>query len=127
MKEKFILELELRYRIVKNNDERYVNPKVLIGIYDSWDEAERKGNEIIRNVLSKHFEVRNDDYFERNYLFGRPNNLVTNCCYHKGRPQYFFHILKRPVYEDIEQFITTAINDYEAYKQWNRTRDEEDD
>lgn len=123
MKEKFILELELRYRVVKNYDDIYANPKVLIGIYDSWDEAARKGNEIIRNVLSKYFEVRNNDYFGGRCLFGHSNGLVTNCSYTRGKPQYFFSILKRPVYEDIEQLITTAINDYEAYKQWYREDD----
>ena len=124
MKKMFILELELRYRIVKNGSDRYVEPKALIGIYDSWEEAAKMGNEIIRNVLSKHFEVRRDDYFVKNYLFGRPNDLVTNCCYHRGKPQYFFHIHERRVYDDVEDFITTAISDYEAYTQWEREQDD---
>ena len=90
--EKFMLELELRYREVKNGDDHCRTPKIVIGIYDSWDEAAKIGNGIIADVLAKEFEVRADDKFIKNYLYGSPLNLVTNTCYSRGKPQYFFHI-----------------------------------
>lgn len=65
--EKFMLELELRYREVNNGDDHYRTPKIVIGIYDSWDEAEKEGNAVINNCLANHFIIR--DKFVKNYVF----------------------------------------------------------
>lgn len=123
--EKFMLELELRYREVRNGDECYRTPKIVIGIYDSWDEAAKIGNNIITDILAKEFEVRADDKFTRNYLYGSPLNLVTNTCYPRGKPQYFFNIKRLNITNDVKTFITDAIAKYEAYKEWNRNQDED--
>lgn len=122
--EKFMLELELRYREVKNGDDRYRTPKIIIGIYDSWDAAAKKGNDIIADVLAKEFEVRADDKFTRNYLYGSPLNLVTNTCYSRGKPEYFFRIERLNITNDVEAFVTAAIAKYEKYKEWVRNNNE---
>ena len=119
-----MLELELRYREVENNDDWPRCPKIVIGIYDSWDEAAKKGNDIITDVLAKEFEVRADDKFIRNYLYGSPQNLVTNTCYTRGKPQYFFHIKRLNITADVETFVTDSIAKYEAYKEWYRNQDD---
>lgn len=123
--EKFMLELELRYREVKNGDDHCRMPKIVIGIYDSWDEAAKVGNNIIADVLAKEFEVRADDKFIKNYLYGSPLNLVTNTCYSRGKPQYFFRIKTLNMTTDVETFVTDAIAKYEAYKEWYRNQDED--
>lgn len=122
--EKFILELELRYREVKNGDDRYRTPKIVIGIYDSWDKAAKIGNDIIADVLAKEFEVRADDKFMKNYLYGSPLNLVTNTCYSRGKPEYFFRIERLNITTNVEAFVTAAIDKYEKYKEWVRNNNE---
>ena len=122
--EKFMLELELRYREVVNNDDWPKCPKIVIGIYDSWDEAATIGNNIIADVLAKEFEVRADDKFIKSYLYGSPQNLVTNTCYTRGKPQYFFQIKRLNITDDVETFVTDAIAKYEVYKEWYRNQDD---
>lgn len=122
--EKFMLKLELRYHEVNNGDENYRTPNIVIGIYDSWDEAAKIGNNIIVEVLSKEFEVRADDKFIKNYLWGTSQNLVTNTCYPRGKPQYFFKIERLNISSDVETFVTDAITKYEAYKEWYKNQDD---
>ena len=123
--EKFMLELELRYREVRNGDDYPRCPKIVIGIYDSWDEAAKIGNNIIADVLAKEFEVRAGDKFIKNYLYGSPLNLVSNTCYSRGKPQYFFQIKRLNITNDVKAFVMDAIAKYEAYKEWYRNQDED--
>lgn len=120
--EKFMLELELRYREVKNDEDYYRTPKIVIGIYDSWDEAEKVGNGIIRDCLANYFSIR--DKFIKNYVFGAPNNLICNLG-SDGKPSVFFAIRKLKVTTDVETFVTDAIAKYEAYKEWDRKQNED--
>ena len=122
--EKFMLELELRYSEVKNGDDHYRMPKIVIGIYDSWDEAAKIGNEIIADVFAKEFEVRAGDRFIKNYLYGSSLNLVSNTCYTRGKPEYFFQIKRLNITTDVETFVTVAIAEYEKYKEWARNNNE---
>lgn len=50
--EKYMLDLELRYRKVVDDD-RYTTPQIVIGIYNTREEAEVKGNEIIEYFKDK--------------------------------------------------------------------------
>ena len=120
--EKFMLELELRYREVRNGDDSYRESKIVIGIYDSWDEAEKVGNGIIRDCLANHFIIR--DKFVKNYLWGTPNDLICNIK-SDGKPSVFFAIRKLNMSTDVETFVTDAIAKYEAYKEWRRNQDED--
>ena len=123
--EKFMLELELRYREVKNGEDHYRTPKIIIGIYDSWDEAATIGNNIIADVLAKEFEVRVGDKFVKNHLYGSPLNLVSNTCYSRGKPQYLFKIKRLNITNDVKTFVMDAIAKHEAYKEWYRNQDED--
>lgn len=119
--EKFMLELELRYHEVKNGDDHYREPKIVIGIYDSWDEAEKVGNAVIRDCLANHFTIR--DKFVKNYVYGIPNRLI--CSYGSdGKPSVFFKINTLEMSTDVETFVTDAIAKCEAYKEWYRNNDE---
>ena len=120
--EKFMLELELRYREVVNNEDWPKCPKIVIGIYDTWDEAEKVGNGIIRDCLANHFTIR--DKFVKNYVYGMPINLICN---HgsDGKPSVFFAIRKLNMTTDVETFVTDAIAKYKAYKKWWRNQDED--
>ena len=120
--EKFMLQLELRYREVKNGDDYYRTPKIVIGIYDSWDEAEKVGNAVIRNCLANHFTIR--DKFVKNYVYGMPNDLICNLS-SDGKPSVFFAIKKLNMTTDVETFVTDAIVKYEAYKKWCRNQSED--
>lgn len=120
--EKFMLELELRYREVKNGDDHYRTPKIVIGIYDSWDEAEKEGNAVINNCLANHFIIR--DKFVKNYVYGMPNDLICNIK-GDGKPSVFFAIRKLKMTTDVETFVTDAIAKYKAYKEWERNQDED--
>ena len=120
--EKFMLELELRYREVENGDSYYRTPNIIIGIYDTWDEAEKVGNATIRDCLANHFTIR--DKFVKNYIFGTPNTLVHNLA-SDGKPSVFFAIRKLNMTTDVETFVTNAIVKHEAYKKWYREQDEE--
>lgn len=119
--EKFMLELELRYREVKNGDDYYRTPKIVIGIYDSWDEAEKMGNTIIQDCLVNHFTIR--DKFVKNYVYGMPNDLICNIK-GDGKPSVFFVIRKLKMTTDVETFVIDAIAKYEAYKEWDRNQDD---
>lgn len=119
---KFMLELELHYRVVENGEDWPRCPKIVIGIYDSWDEAEKVGNGIICDCLANHFTIR--DKFVKNYLYGSPNRLV---CSHRsdGKPSVFFKINTLNMTTDVETFVSDAIAKYETYKEWSKNQDEE--
>ena len=123
--EKFMLELKLCYREIRNGDDSYRESKIVIGIYDSWDEAATIGNNIIADVLAKEFEVRIGDKFVKNHLYGSPLNLVSNTCYTRGKPQYFFRITRLNITNDVKTFVMDAIAKNEAYKEWYRNQDED--
>ena len=90
---KRLVTIELRYedRPVNEDVGGYTTRTITIGIYDTLDEAIEQGNKAIE-LLSKYFEVRSDDYFVKNALFGMPRTLVSNCCYRTQQIAYFAKI-----------------------------------
>lgn len=118
MTEKYILKLELRYRSVNKDVDHYVCPKIVVGIYDDWETAAREGNKVVKDHLSRYFEVRGDDLFMKRYAFGFKNNLVSNTCYTRGKPTYFFTIEKIVISDDVVGFVENAIKEYDDYKEW---------
>lgn len=97
---------------------------ITIGIYDTLDEAIKYGNEAIK-VLSKYFEVRPNDKFAKNYVFGKPNTLVSNCCYPTHGISYFAKIT--PLYfDDLTDTIQETFKAYERYKQYQQELEEEE-
>ena len=125
MKElKRLVTIELRYedRHVNEDVGGYTTRTITIGIYDTLDEAIEQGNKAIE-LLSKYFEVRSDDYFVKNALFGMPRTLVSNCCYRTQQITYFAKIT--PLYfDDLEAAIKEAFAARERYVQYLKERDE---
>jgi hypothetical protein len=90
---KELLTIEFRYHVKLKNENslEYRNKTITIGIFDSIEDAIIEGNKAI-DVLSKRFEVRYDDRFKLNHLFGYPKKLVTNTCYPTKGIEYFAKI-----------------------------------
>ena len=116
--------IELRYedRPVNEDVGGYTTRTITIGIYDTLDEAIEQGNKAIE-LLSKYFEVRSDDYFVKNALFGMPRTLVSNCCYRTQQIAYFAKITPLH-FDDLEAAIKEAFAARERYKKYQQENQE---
>ena len=116
-----MLELELRYRYVKDGFGHPRKQQIVIGIYDTWEEAEEKGNKIIKDNIQKYYPKKLDN-FKKNHVYGIPKDLV---CYYwdKNVPDFFFKITKLNISNDVDTFIGNAIKDYNEYKKWFETQE----
>ena len=115
---KEIVTIEFRYYDIPiNEDFSGDNTKTItIGIYDTLDEAIKEGNKALE-TLSKKFEVRANDKFQKIYLFGSPLRLVTNICY-KDKIKFIAKITKFN-FDDLNETINEtfeALKRYENYK-----------
>lgn len=117
---KELLTIEFRY-LDKPRNEHFSgseSKEITIGIFDTLEEAITEGNKALA-VLAKTFEVRHNDKFQLNYIFGSPKTLVTNTCYPTNGIQYFAKITSLN-FADLESTIGetfTALERYKAYKQ----------
>lgn len=113
---KELLTIEFRYHDAPKSfyDCEYKTKIITIGIFDTLDEAIEGGNKVL-SVLSKNFEVRADDKFKKNYLFGAPKRLVTNCCYPTKGVQYFAKITSLK-FEDLNETIKETFDAFKRYK-----------
>lgn len=104
------LEIEFRYTDSNKNRDDYIirNRFVTIGLFDTIEEAVIKGNEALKLLSDKGFEVRVTDRFKVKGLFGNPNRLVSNTVYN-DKVTYF---------AKITNLSTNNINDIieEAFK-----------
>lgn len=121
---KRLITIELRYedRPVNEDIGGYTTRTITVGIYDTLDEAIEQGNKAIE-LLSKYFEVRSDDYFVKNALFGMPRTLVSNCCYRTQNITYFAKITPLH-FDDLEGAIKEAFAARERYAQYLKDREE---
>jgi hypothetical protein len=122
---KELLTIEFRYHDVPkfDGDESYRSKTITIGIFDTLEKAIEEGNKCI-DILSKTFEVRKDDKFQLNYLFGRPNKLVTNCCYPTNGIQYFAKITTL-TYDDINEMVSETFKSLDRYKEYKLNNETE--
>lgn len=121
---KRLVTIELRYedRPVNEDVGGYTTRTITIGIYDTLDEAIEQGNKAIE-LLSKYFEVRSDDYFVKNALFGMPRTLVSNCCYRTQQIAYFAKITPLH-FDDLEAAVKEAFASRERYKKYQQENQE---
>lgn len=121
---KRLVTIELRYedRPVNEDVGGYTTRTITIGIYDTLDEAIEQGNKAIE-LLSKYFEVRSDDYFVKNALFGMPRTLVSNFCYRTQQIAYFAKITPLH-FDDLEAAIKEAFAARERYKKYQQENQE---
>lgn len=122
--QKELLTIEFRYndRPRGDWDGPSCSKTITIGIFDTLEEAVKKGNEILK-VLSEHFEVRNDDLFKIHGLFGNPDRLITNCCYTTKGIAYFASITPLR-FDDLSETIKETFRAYDRYKQYKQENEE---
>lgn len=113
------MTIEFRYHDEPNDiNSVYREKKIAVGIFYTLEEAINEGNRVLE-ILSKRFEVRPDDKFSKNLLFGTPCRLVTNCCYPTKGISYFAKIvpLKFDDLSDTIGEVFEATERYMAYKE----------
>lgn len=115
---KELLTIEFRYRDKPkgNYDGGTRSKTITIGIYDDLEEAISEGNKAL-DILTHSFEVRGDDTFQLNHLFGRPKRLVTNTCYPTKGIQFFAKI-ESLKFDDLQESIKETFMAYERYKEF---------
>lgn len=120
--QKELLTIEFRYHDEPNDiGNVYREKKITVGIFDTLEEAIEEGNRVLE-ILSRHFEVRSDDKFSNNSLFGNPCRLVSNCCYPTKGISYFAKI-EPLIFDDLSETIKEAFEAAERYKAY-REREE---
>jgi hypothetical protein len=93
---KELVTIEFRYNIPPQHEDdtsSYKSETLTVGIFDTFDEAMIEGNKAL-DLLANTFEVRQDDKFQKVYLFGQPRRLVSNSCYPTNGVAYFAEITK---------------------------------
>ncbi len=111
---KELLTIEFRYHDKpKNGFGEFPSKTITIGVFDTLADAIKEGNLTI-DILSKTFEVRQDDVFTEKGLFGRAKKLVTNACYPTKGIQYFAKITTLR-FDSLESTITECFLAYERH------------
>lgn len=120
---KEVVEIEFRYHGEPqwSHDTGYREDTVLIGVFDTIEEAVEKGNEAVK-LLSKHFEVRDTDRFEVHGPVGVPLRLVSNCCYPTNGASYFARISPVEVGE-LSDIVEKIFESAKRYKVWKEKED----
>jgi len=114
---KELLTIEFRYydKPISSEFSGCKTKTITIGVFDTLEQAIEEGNKAL-NTLAKSFEVRHDDKFKLNHLFGKPNRLVTNTCYSTNGIQYFATITKLE-FNDLTDTIDNTFKSVERYKE----------
>lgn len=98
---KYICEIEFRYNDIPTflETSSIFQKKITIGIYDDIDIAIENGNNALKTLSEKGFEIRpNDKFIKGKFLF------VSNCCYPTKGISYFASIITLS-FEDISSVI----------------------
>lgn len=98
--------------------------EIVIGVYDSYDDACIAGNEFLES-MEKRFQLHKfpNGTYSRRYRFsknggpfGGRNNLVTNLAYLQT-PFSFFAKIETLKYAPIDETISNVIESIERYKE----------
>lgn len=123
---KEVVTIQFSYHDEPNwsHDSGYREKTVLIGVFDSLEEAINKGNEAIK-ILSEYFEVRDGDCFTLSGPVGYPLRLVSNCCYKTNGVSYFATISQMDVRE-LPDIVAETFEAVKRYKAWKEKEDNDD-
>lgn len=121
-----VVKIEFRYHSKPqwSHDYEYREDTVLIGVFDTIEEAVEKGNEAVK-LLSKYFEVRDTDCFKVHGPVGCPLRLVSNCCYPTNGVIYFATILQVEINE-FPDIVEKIFESAKRYKAWKEKEDNDD-
>lgn len=124
---KHFVSVEFRYNDTPSylDGSQFTTKTIGVGIFDTIDEAVKKGNDAIK-VLAKHFEVRHEDQFYMKGIFGIPDTLVTNCCYPTRGIQYFAKIEKIE-FDCLEETIKECFKAADRLMAWRKKESEKEE
>ena len=129
--EKYLVKIEFRYSDVPKTEDEYTwkNKKITIGVYDTFDEACKNGNNLLETLESK-FELHqfpdgskaSKKRFSKNggYLGGK-NTLVTNLAYLKTpfeTPFEFYAKIETLKYIPIDEAIEDVVSSSKRYRSY---------
>lgn len=126
--EKYLVRIEFRYSDAPETEDRYSskNKMVTIGVYDTFEDACRNGNNLLETLESK-FELHqfpdgrkaSKERFSKNGgSFGSKKTLVTNSAYLKTPFDFYVKIetLKYNPIDEVIEDVVSASKRYRKYK-----------
>ena len=134
-KEKEIVTIEFRYRDVPKGDwdSKHKSKTILIGAYDTLEEAIAEGNKALE-VLEKRFklhvfpegrgEAKRERFSKNGGCFGYPHRLVTNMAYLQT-PFAFYAKIEKFTYGDTDQTIDEVLEAQKRYKEYELSQKED--
>lgn len=122
--EKYLVRIEFRYSDAPETEDGYTskNKRVTIGVYDTFEDACKSGNNLLE-VLESKFELHqypdgskaSKERFSKNGgSFGSKKNLVTNLAYLKT-PFEFYAKIETLEYSPIDEVIENVVNASKRY------------
>lgn len=125
--EKYLVRIEFRYSDAPETEDGYhsKNKMVTIGVYDTFEEACKNGNNLLE-VLESKFELHqypdgskaSKERFSKNGgLFGGKNTLVTNLAYLKT-PFEFYVQIETLKYDPIDEVIKEVVSASKRYRNY---------
>ena len=113
---KELLTIEFRYHVIPKSEYStdYESKTITIGVYDTFEEAAKEGNNILKQ-LSSSFKHLRGKFGANNGVFGTETRLVSDCF--NGYPQVFCKITKLN-FEDGEDVMNVAFVRETEYRQW---------
>lgn len=116
MENKYLVTIEFRYNITSIDEfgdeySSYISKTLTIGIYDYFDEACLRGNNILEIMESKFklHEFPNGEKANKE-RFSKKNKLITNLAYLKTPFQFFIKIIELK-YNRIEKVIDEILKE----------------
>ena len=121
---KYLVKIEFRYSDAPKTEDEYTskNKMITIGVYDTFEEACKNGNNLLE-VLESKFELHifpdgrkaSKERFSKNggYL-GSKNTLVSNLAYLKT-PFEFYAKIETLEYSPIDEVIENVVNASKRY------------
>ena len=121
---RYLVRIEFRYSVTSEIEDEYIpkNKKVTIGVYDTFDEACKNGNNLLE-VLESKFELHQfpdgrkapKERFSKNGgILGGKKNLVSNLAYLKT-PFEFYAKIETLEYSPIDEAIEDVVSASKRY------------
>ena len=122
--EKYLLQVEFRYDDIPSveNDGTSRSVKTTVGIYDTFDEACSRGNDVLEKFESR-FELHTfpDGAKAKKDRFGKIGKykltLITNLAYLKT-PFSFFVKISTLNFDNVEQSVDNVLDAVKRYQQY---------
>ena len=122
--EKYLVRIEFRYADAPKTEDEYtwINKKITIGVYDTFDDACKNGNNLLE-VLESKFELHqypdgtkaSKERFSKNGgILGGKKNLVSSLAYLRT-PFEFYAKIETLEYSPIDEVIENVVSASKRY------------